>query len=216
MSRGVSYGILRGHRAIFISAVVLSFFFFQAEDGIRDLTVTGVQTCALPISVMRDYCPDPARGERRAKRRDVGVPYHWLAPLVGRLREDLNRGRPDGIPPRGAQGYAALGRHVGAEQVVGCAFHVQGSSVNASREMRGTNRTPPARRSTIPAGPRCRMTSSLDARSPIRITRRPPGASCSVSGVGTLGAAAVTMMPCNGAHSGQPAAPSPSPGPMFA
>src|SRR2546430_635769 len=27
------------------------FFFFQAEDGIRDLTVTGVQTCALPIFV---------------------------------------------------------------------------------------------------------------------------------------------------------------------
>src|SRR2546430_15708573 len=30
--------------------MVLFFFFFQAEDGIRDLTVTGVQTCALPIS----------------------------------------------------------------------------------------------------------------------------------------------------------------------
>src|SRR2546430_3834827 len=29
---------------------VFIFFFFQAEDGIRDLTVTGVQTCALPIS----------------------------------------------------------------------------------------------------------------------------------------------------------------------
>src|SRR2546430_6734792 len=28
---------------------LLFFFFFQAEDGIRDLTVTGVQTCALPI-----------------------------------------------------------------------------------------------------------------------------------------------------------------------
>src|SRR2546430_1798027 len=28
---------------------LLSEFFFQAEDGIRDLTVTGVQTCALPI-----------------------------------------------------------------------------------------------------------------------------------------------------------------------
>ena len=26
------------------------FFFFQAEDGIRDIGVTGVQTCALPIS----------------------------------------------------------------------------------------------------------------------------------------------------------------------
>src|SRR2546430_15656905 len=31
-----------------------SFFFFQAEDGIRDLTVTGVQTCALPISLRRE------------------------------------------------------------------------------------------------------------------------------------------------------------------
>src|SRR2546429_4419816 len=30
------------------------FFFFQAEDGIRDVAVTGVQTCALPI------CPHPA------------------------------------------------------------------------------------------------------------------------------------------------------------
>src|SRR5207248_8781546 len=29
-----------------------SFFFFQAEDGIRDRTVTGVQTCALPISAL--------------------------------------------------------------------------------------------------------------------------------------------------------------------
>src|SRR2546422_10478789 len=28
------------------------FFFFQAEDGIRDVAVTGVQTCALPISVV--------------------------------------------------------------------------------------------------------------------------------------------------------------------
>src|SRR2546422_10729303 len=29
---------------------VFFFFFFQAEDGIRDVAVTGVQTCALPIS----------------------------------------------------------------------------------------------------------------------------------------------------------------------
>src|SRR5256885_8661697 len=29
------------------------FFFFQAEDGIRDYKVTGVQTCALPISLQR-------------------------------------------------------------------------------------------------------------------------------------------------------------------
>src|SRR5256884_256440 len=30
----------------------VSFFFFQAEDGIRDVAVTGVQTCALPISFL--------------------------------------------------------------------------------------------------------------------------------------------------------------------
>src|SRR5258707_10207978 len=30
--------------------IVRCFFFFQAEDGIRDIGVTGVQTCALPIS----------------------------------------------------------------------------------------------------------------------------------------------------------------------
>src|SRR2546427_3479101 len=39
------------------------FFFFQAEDGIRDLTVTGVQTCALPI-----WSPTPDRDPRRAGR----------------------------------------------------------------------------------------------------------------------------------------------------
>src|SRR2546421_3319794 len=33
----------------FVSYMLRLFFFFQAEDGIRDLIVTGVQTCALPI-----------------------------------------------------------------------------------------------------------------------------------------------------------------------
>ena len=37
--------MIRGH----VSSVIVSFF-FQAEDGIRDSPVTGVQTCALPIS----------------------------------------------------------------------------------------------------------------------------------------------------------------------
>src|SRR2546430_10011694 len=43
-------------------------FFFQAEDGIRDLTVTGVQTCALPIS-SDEPAPhaDPAPRRRVAK-----------------------------------------------------------------------------------------------------------------------------------------------------
>src|SRR5438093_1209979 len=47
---------MRGNRILLLSsclhahiARVVFFFFFQAEDGIRDWSVTGVQTCALPI-----------------------------------------------------------------------------------------------------------------------------------------------------------------------
>src|SRR2546422_7816967 len=36
-----------------VAVICLYLFFFQAEDGIRDVAVTGVQTCALPISKVR-------------------------------------------------------------------------------------------------------------------------------------------------------------------
>src|SRR2546427_5053665 len=52
------------------TGLVLSFFFFQAEDGIRDLTVTGVQTCALPISGRRlGRAVERDRAEPHASRR---------------------------------------------------------------------------------------------------------------------------------------------------
>src|SRR5690606_39368861 len=46
-----------------LSSSSLWFFFFQAEDGIRDFHVTGVQTCALPISgkTSKWCCNDPLR-----------------------------------------------------------------------------------------------------------------------------------------------------------
>src|SRR3989475_11102061 len=51
------------------------FFFFQAEDGIRDLTVTGVQTCALPIWVRFEPATDnqvtAIRGEIEASNMDA-------------------------------------------------------------------------------------------------------------------------------------------------
>src|SRR3989475_2364604 len=50
-------------------------FFFQAEDGIRDLTVTGVQTCALPIFVRhedRRLADLPAQREELALQLDAG------------------------------------------------------------------------------------------------------------------------------------------------
>src|SRR5437868_12050696 len=43
-------------------------FFFQAEDGIRDRNVTGVQTCALPIS---DVLADAVRDLRRKSLRPL-------------------------------------------------------------------------------------------------------------------------------------------------
>src|SRR5256885_3473910 len=41
---------------------IIFVFFFQAEDGIRDYKVTGVQTCALPISEPAAVAAPPLRG----------------------------------------------------------------------------------------------------------------------------------------------------------
>src|SRR2546430_15873940 len=56
--------------------IVSFFFFFQAEDGIRDLTVTGVQTCALPICALA-----PAPGAPPLKTAGGGT-VRALAPLL--------------------------------------------------------------------------------------------------------------------------------------
>src|SRR5437763_5184299 len=55
--------------------VVYSFFFFQAEDGIRDTSVTGVQTCALPIFTGRrhDLIAIPVIDPREEELPDVGL-----------------------------------------------------------------------------------------------------------------------------------------------
>src|SRR5205809_3599810 len=48
---------------LWVFDIVFFFFFFQAEDGIRDVAVTGVQTCALPICVeseLMSYAPGAA------------------------------------------------------------------------------------------------------------------------------------------------------------
>src|SRR2546430_8878231 len=52
-------------------------FFFQAEDGIRDLTVTGVQTCALPICTSKvSVHPTIARTSQKGT----------MIPVMGRMR----------------------------------------------------------------------------------------------------------------------------------
>src|SRR2546428_2078721 len=60
------------------------FFFFQAEDGIRDLIVTGVQTCALPIWEIR--------GGKKTFEKQRGGKILWVvgpALVHARAREDM-------------------------------------------------------------------------------------------------------------------------------
>src|SRR3989441_5760229 len=56
------------------------FFFFQAEDGIRDKLVTGVQTCALPISFVVQAI------ERKEKKRNPVAPF-----ITSRLQQEAAR-----------------------------------------------------------------------------------------------------------------------------
>src|SRR5256884_5155260 len=53
--------------------VLVFFFFFQAEDGIRDVAVTGVQTCALPISSTQVIVVDAWRIESADDGEEQGL-----------------------------------------------------------------------------------------------------------------------------------------------
>src|SRR6266850_4367505 len=97
------------------------FFFFQAEDGIRDYKVTGVQTCALPISrgttgAMTDEPSLKELGERlerldapirmwreqrdRAFAAAFGPQKGKLSSLMGRLPQAANAAAALGLGPR--------------------------------------------------------------------------------------------------------------------
>src|SRR5262249_58566242 len=73
----------------------LSDFFFQAEDGIRDWSVTGVQTCALPIFLGPRRKGTARRPlERRAAPRQAPLD----AGREGPARQPLAAGRPGRLP----------------------------------------------------------------------------------------------------------------------
>src|SRR2546426_6939504 len=58
------------------------FFFFQAEDGIRDYKVTGVQTCALPISTLTVPLRAPPDGFEPSATRTVPLNVVSTLPSV--------------------------------------------------------------------------------------------------------------------------------------
>src|SRR5690606_39303225 len=73
------------------------FFFFQAEDGIRDFHVTGVQTCALPISAA--WSPVAPR-RARARRASPGTERRTWGNLTERTGA-YAAGRIDAMPSCG-------------------------------------------------------------------------------------------------------------------
>src|SRR5882762_11541689 len=66
------------------NATKLFFFFFQAEDGIRDSSVTGVQTCALPIS--QQLSDHGGRPQISQSKRRAGCRHH-VADAAARSEE---------------------------------------------------------------------------------------------------------------------------------
>src|SRR3712207_3229102 len=116
-----------------------SCFFFQAEDGIRDIGVTGVQTCALPISrtvprmmrtvrssttvkprsrLVRRLCERDGFAvppyESRERRRDS--PGRSAASNTGRLALDLRECAPCDTGALGAEAPALLDRLIDANE----------------------------------------------------------------------------------------------------
>src|SRR2546429_9546780 len=119
------------------------FFFFQAEDGIRDVAVTGVQTCALPISSNTAALPaataSGARHDRTNRRPKNGQPARLASPAMDgmakrseslsrncRLRLDLQFSDPQRWQPI----YAG---HVGHERL----FARHGTESSCGARLRG-------------------------------------------------------------------------------
>src|SRR2546430_17446363 len=102
----------------------LFIFFFQAEDGIRDLTVTGVQTCALPISRR----PSEEPGRSRERDRLYAHPGSWpdrMSRLSGEKKRTGFGSHPGGRKAKPDAGWMQVG---------------QGEFLLGSREMRAASR----------------------------------------------------------------------------
>src|SRR4030042_2081116 len=95
------------------------FFFFQAEDGIRDVAVTGVQTCALPIWRERQsqaaacdlggYCTGPTHPTGGLQVCYISCPYAGTVDLAGFQAIDYHQAFRAGRPSIRGMGALALG-----------------------------------------------------------------------------------------------------------
>src|SRR5437879_12885763 len=131
---------------------MIRFFFFQAEDGIRDTSVTGVQTCALPIAGRGAADGEVLSGTRRAGIHDepaargprsAGEPHRpeverRVADAGARLARAAPRATPLFLEERevGARVRATGGRPagiLGAERLSHAGRSVDGGALRRSR-----------------------------------------------------------------------------------
>src|SRR5205807_6830965 len=78
-------------------------FFFHAEDGIRDYKVTGVQTCALPISHSASSVVPPLKS-------DIMLACRNIVPLIERMPIPSTMRSVPPVPSTGSPGSARAGR----------------------------------------------------------------------------------------------------------
>src|SRR6266496_590393 len=103
--------------------LLLFFFFFQAEDGIRDLYVTGVQTCALPISFASALPNWPAGLWWRRMEEPMSHSSYRTALIVGAgsglsasiARVFANANMTVALAARGIEDLAPLAAETGAK-----------------------------------------------------------------------------------------------------
>src|SRR5687768_12683196 len=78
-----SDGVLLLYINFLYAVLFVFFFFFQAEDGIRDVAVTGVQTCALPIFHRPGPMDNiPMFGARKNRREPISYPHPMLEEVL--------------------------------------------------------------------------------------------------------------------------------------
>src|SRR2546425_3295896 len=85
LSDALFWFVARAYILAYVLPAFCRFFFFQAEDGIRDKLVTGVQTCALPISPSKAAPPRPRPPSSRAPAAAPAPGPRAAADLLTRL-----------------------------------------------------------------------------------------------------------------------------------
>src|SRR2546422_8744722 len=110
------------------------FFFFQAEDGIRDVAVTGVQTCALPISL----CDvDQNRSAETFKKFPNAKPYRDFRKLFDEMEKEIDAvivATPDHCHAVAAMAAIRRGKHVDCEKPLAHSVYEVRQLMKAARQ----------------------------------------------------------------------------------